>query len=75
MGCKDSSWHLIGFKDGRLYTYANRHGQDAAAELGRNPVSKHQILPELRDEQDDAGRNCRTRLARLNSYARTRTEK
>ena len=26
---------------------------DAAAELGRNPVNKHQILPEYRDEQAD----------------------
>ena len=29
---------------------------DAAAELGRNPVSKHQIQHEYRDEQADAGR-------------------
>ena len=28
---------------------------DAAAELGRNPVSKHQIQPEYGDEQTDAG--------------------
>ena len=28
---------------------------DAAAELGRNPVSKHQIQPEYGDEQADAG--------------------
>ena len=34
---------------------------DAAAELGRNPV-KHQIQPECRDEQADAGRDCRTVL-------------
>ena len=27
---------------------------DAAAELGRNPVSKHQIQPEYGDEQADA---------------------
>ena len=27
------------------------------AELGRNPVSKHQIQPEYGDEQTDAGRN------------------
>ena len=27
----------------------------AAAELGRNPVSKHQIQPEYGDEQADAG--------------------
>ena len=26
---------------------------DAAAELGRNPVSKHQIQPEYADEQAD----------------------
>ena len=31
-----------------------------AAELGRNPVSKHQIQPEYGDEQTDAGRDCRT---------------
>ena len=42
---------------------------DAAAELGRNPASKHQIQPEYGDEQDDAGRDCRTRLARPNSQA------
>ena len=29
----------------------------AAAELGRNPVSKHQIQPEYGDEQADAGRD------------------
>ena len=40
---------------------------DAAAELGRNPVSKHQIRPEYGDEQADAGRDGRTRLARPNS--------
>ena len=44
---------------------------DAAAKLGRNAVSKHQIQPEYRDERADAGRNCRTRLARPNSQART----
>ena len=31
----------------------------AAAELGRNPVSKHQIQPEYGDEQADAGRDRR----------------
>ena len=30
---------------------------DTAAELGRNPVSKHQIQPEYGDEQADAGRD------------------
>ena len=34
---------------------------DAAAEIGRNPVCKHQIQPEYGDEQADAGRDCRTR--------------
>ena len=46
---------------------------DAAAELGRNPVSKHQIQPEYGGEQADAGRDYRTRLARPNSQARTGT--
>ena len=44
---------------------------DAAAGIGSNPVSKHQIQPEYGDEQVDAGRDCRTRLARPNSQART----
>ena len=30
---------------------------DPAAELGRNPVSKHQIQLEYGDEQADAGRD------------------
>ena len=47
---------------------------DAAAELGRNPVSKHQMQPEYGGEQADAGRDCRNRLARPNSQARTRTQ-
>ena len=46
---------------------------DAAAELGWNPVSKHQIQPEYGDEEADAERDCRTRLARPNSQARTGT--
>ena len=49
---------------------------DAAAELGRNPGSMHEkIQAEYGDEQADAGRDCRTRLARSISQARTRTEK
>ncbi|CAM9568554.1 unnamed protein product [Ascophyllum nodosum] len=49
---------------------------DAAAELGKNPVSKHQIQSEYGDEQADAGRDCRTRLlARPNSQARMGTGK
>ena len=48
---------------------------DAAAELGRNPVSKHQGQPEYGDEQADAGQDCRTRLARPNSQPQTGTGK
>ena len=51
------------------------NSMDAAAELGRNPVSKHQIQSEYGDGQADAGQDCRTRLARTNSQARTRTGK
>ena len=36
---------------------------DTVAEIGRNPVSKHQIQPEYGDEQADARRDCQTRLA------------
>ena len=43
---------------------------DAAAEVGRNPVSKHQIQPEYGDEQADAVQDCRNRLARPNYQAR-----
>ena len=46
---------------------------EAAVELGRNPVSKHRIQREYGDEQADAGRDCRTRLARPNSQAPTPT--
>ena len=45
----------------------------AAAELGRNPVGKHQIQPEYGDKQADAGRDGSTLLARPNSQARTGT--
>ena len=34
---------------------------DAAAELGRNPVSKHHIQPGYGDGQADAGRDGQTR--------------
>ena len=47
---------------------------DAAAELGRNPVSKHHIQPEYGDEQTDAGRDCRTRLARDQTLRRKRVQ-
>ena len=46
---------------------------DAAAELGRDPVSKHQNQPEYGDEQADVERDGSTRLARPNSQARTGT--
>ena len=46
----------------------------SAAELGRNPVSKHPIQPGYEDEQADAGRACRTPM-RPNSQARTGTGK
>ena len=46
---------------------------DAAAELGRNPVSKHQMQFEYGDEQADAGRDCRNRLSRPSSQAGTGT--
>ena len=48
---------------------------DAAAELGSNPVTKHEIQPEYGDEQADVGRDCRTRPARPNSQAQTGTGK
>ena len=35
---------------------------DAVAEIGRNPVSKHQIQLEYEDNQAERGRDCRTRL-------------
>ena len=47
---------------------------DTVAEIGRNLVSKHQILhPECenKNEQADAGRDGRTRLARPSSQAQT----
>ena len=48
---------------------------DAAAELGRNPVSKHHIQPEYGDEQADAGRDCRNRLSRETKFSGTNTER
>ena len=37
---------------------------DAAAELGRNPVSRHQIQPEYGDGQADAGRETAEPISR-----------
>ena len=47
----------------------------AAAELGRNPVSRYHIQVKYGDEQANAGRDCRTRLARPNSQAQMGTGK
>ena len=49
---------------------------DAVAELGRNPVCKHQIQPEYGDEQANAGRDGTAEpVSRDHSQARTRTGK
>ena len=56
------------------YSDLNKY-MDAAAETGSIPVRKHQIQPKYGDEQADAGRYCRTHLARPNFQARTRTGK
>ena len=50
---------------------------DAAAEIGRNPVSKRQIQLNNcgKNEQADAGPDGRTRSARLSFQARTGTGK
>ena len=58
--------------DPMAYSGLNKY-MDVAAELGRNPVSKHQIQPEYGNEQADAGRDCRNRIARPKSQARTQT--
>ena len=47
---------------------------NAAAEIGRYPTSKHQIQPEYEDEHAEAGRDCRTGLAKPNSQAPTDRE-
>ena len=68
---------LIGSRISVPMAFVNAYGGlnqciDAFAELARNPVSKHQIQPEHGDEQVDARRDCRNRLARPNnSQART----
>ena len=49
---------------------------DAAAEIGRDPASKHHSQPEhAGNEQADAGPDGRTRIARSKSQARTGTGK
>ena len=42
----------------RWHMAVSNKKMDAAAELGRNPVSKHQIKPEYGDEQAGAGGDC-----------------
>ena len=44
--------------------YQRRFDIDDAAEIERNPVSKHKIQPEYGEEQAEAIRDCQTRLAR-----------
>ena len=44
--------------------YQRRFDIDDAAEIERNPVSKHEIQPEYGEEQAEAIRDCQTRLAR-----------
>ena len=60
--------------DGRLKEEgeAQSGGSD---EVGKCLYFKHHIQPEYGDEQADAGRDCRTRLTRPNSQARTGTGK
>ena len=49
---------------------------DVAAEIGRNPAIKHQILNlSVENEQTEGGRDGQTCLARPNSQARTGTGK
>ena len=48
---------------------------DDVAEIGRNPVIKHQIQPEYGDDHADAVRDCRTILAKPNIQALTCTGK
>ena len=57
-----------------VYGGSNK-GMNPVAELGRNPISKHHIQPEYGHEQADAGRDCRNRLGKPNSQARTGTGK
>ena len=54
-------------------TCHRQYGIDATAEIGRNSVRKLQIHPEYGVKQAYAERDCRTRLARPNSQARTGT--
>ena len=60
-----------------FFTVINRAStiSDTAAEIERNPASKHQSEPEYDDEQADAVRDCQTRLVRSNLQARTGTGK
>ena len=48
----------------RLRMAVSNKEMGAVAKLGRNSVSNHQIQPEYGDEEEDAGRDCRTSLAR-----------
>ena len=48
---------------------------DDVAEIGRDPVSKHQVQPEHGDEYAGVGLDCRARLTNPHSQARTGTGK
>ena len=48
------------------YSGLNKYVNDAA-ELGKNPVSKHQIQPEYGDEQAGVRWDCRTRTLPTNA--------
>ena len=51
--------------------YSGLNKEMDIVDIGGDPVSKHQIQPKYGDRQADAGRDCRTHLARPNSQART----
>ena len=68
MGCLLDELRAFGINADQWTTAAQEKG--GAAELGRNPLSKHQIQLEYRDEQADAARDCHNRLARPDSQAR-----
>ena len=64
-------WYEVGMLRVPAYGGLNKE-IDTDAEIGRNPLSKHQIQPG-ENEQADARRDGRTRLARPNFQARTGT--
>ena len=65
---------LVGV-DVRLSGSVERSVRRTTVQNSFENCSTYQIQSEYRDEQADAGRDCRTRLARPNSQARTGTGK